>query len=71
MLFSLKKKTALLLMPDPADYIYVLIEWPRHRSMLTVHESIFPKNYNKIPANIINFYASVSNFMYIIWGKKN
>jgi hypothetical protein len=36
----LKNENTLLSMPNPGNYIYVLIERTRQRSMLTVHQSI-------------------------------
>lgn len=66
----LKNKTTLLSMPDPGDNIYVLIDRTRLRNMLTVHHSISPRSYNKIPANSIIVYALISKFLYIIRKKK-
>lgn len=57
-------------MPDPGDYIYVLIERTRQRSVLTVHQALPQKSYNKILANIITVYALISNLLYIIRKKK-
>jgi hypothetical protein len=37
---SLKNENTLLSMPDPGNYIYVLIERTRQRSMLTVHQAL-------------------------------
>jgi len=36
----LKNENTLLSMPDPGNYIYVLIERTRQRSMLTVHQAL-------------------------------
>jgi len=36
----LKNENILLSMPDPGDYIHVLIERTRQRSMLTVHQAL-------------------------------
>jgi hypothetical protein len=36
----LKNENTLLSMPDPGNYIYVLIERTRQRGMLTVHQAL-------------------------------